>query len=285
MQRAAAVLLCLSSHFSAASDCTAQQPCVDPENHMIDASAGSIGYTAADNSTCSGDDFACWPRAQINLLHTVANVSGCTVVLVGDYHYSDLKVIQPGGGREYAGALQTGRLSKPVYQVSQLPCSTGSKSCCCAVAGQLVVEMLLLKAVCELLLKVLCLLFQFASYRSCCHYIRPAESSALLMLMCQPRLLWCLLVCTQAMASGMTFSTAEHKVLPCEGSFREDLVGLRPGGKCSYVPQPAFGILEVDWDKRVVSLSIRNHTNGDVAVGHDGTQQLILIDLDSCKML
>jgi alkaline phosphatase D len=90
----------------------------------------------------------------------------------------------------------------------------------------------------------------------------------------------------QAMASGMTFSTAEHKALPCEGSFREDLVGLRPGGRCSYVHQPGFGMVEVDWEQRVVSLSIRNHTNGgSVAAGYDGSRQLLRFDLDSCKML
>jgi alkaline phosphatase D len=83
----------------------------------------------------------------------------------------------------------------------------------------------------------------------------------------------------------MTFSTAEHKQLACEGSFREDLVGLRPGGKCSYVHQPAFGMLQVDWDKRIVSLSVRNHTTGGVAVGYDGTQQVVRFDLDSCNML
>ena len=53
----------------------------------------------------------------MNLLHTLANVSGCVVVLTGDYHYSDLKVIQPGSEHAYADALHTGRLSKPVYQV------------------------------------------------------------------------------------------------------------------------------------------------------------------------
>ena len=89
----------------------------------------------------------------------------------------------------------------------------------------------------------------------------------------------------QAMASGMTFSTAEHKVLPCEGSFRKDLVGLRPAGPCSYVPQPAFGMVEVDWQQRVVSLSIRNHTNGAVALGYDGSRQLMRFDLDTCKLL
>lgn len=36
----------------------------------------------------------------------------------------------------------------------------------------------------------------------------------------------------QAMASGMTTSTARYTGQPCEGSYREDLVGLRPLGRC-----------------------------------------------------
>jgi alkaline phosphatase D len=64
----------------------------------------------------------CYPRAQVNLLHTLANASaGCVVVLVGDYHYADLKAIQPGAGRSYAGELQAGRLAKPVYQARAHP--------------------------------------------------------------------------------------------------------------------------------------------------------------------
>jgi len=82
--------------------------------------SGSLGFVGPGNTTCSGDDFLCWPRAQVNLLHTVANVSGCTVLLVGDYHYSDLKVIEPGAGHAYAKTLQTHKLSKPVYQVGTL---------------------------------------------------------------------------------------------------------------------------------------------------------------------
>lgn len=42
------------------------------------------------------------------------------MLLVGDYHYSDLKVIRPGAGHGYAEALQTARLTKPVYQVRPL---------------------------------------------------------------------------------------------------------------------------------------------------------------------
>lgn len=90
-------------------------------------SAGSIGWMEGNNS-CSGDDLACWPRAQVNLLHTIANASGCTVLLVGDYHYSDLKVIRPGGDHQYADALQTGRLSKPIYQVRLAAAATPAAS-------------------------------------------------------------------------------------------------------------------------------------------------------------
>lgn len=79
--------------------------------------AGSIGWKETNGNECTGDDWSCWRRAQANLLHTVANASGCTVVLVGDYHYSDLKVIQPGPDTSYSSSLQTSKLKKPVYQV------------------------------------------------------------------------------------------------------------------------------------------------------------------------
>lgn len=79
---------------------------------------GSVGWQEADGNECSGDDLLCWPRAQVNLLHSVANASGCTVVIVGDFHYSDLKVAQPGSDTLYADKLQTHKLAKPVYQVS-----------------------------------------------------------------------------------------------------------------------------------------------------------------------
>jgi hypothetical protein len=52
------------------------------------------------------------------VLHTIANTTtGCPVVLVGDYHYSDLKVVLPGPQQPYAAELRSARLKKPVYQV------------------------------------------------------------------------------------------------------------------------------------------------------------------------
>lgn len=80
--------------------------------------AGNPVFKDGYGQTCSGDDWDCWPRAQANLLHVVANVSGCVVVVTGDYHYSDLKVIEPGSDSAYADVLQTHGLNKRVYQVS-----------------------------------------------------------------------------------------------------------------------------------------------------------------------
>lgn len=90
----------------------------------------------------------------------------------------------------------------------------------------------------------------------------------------------------QVMSSGLSYSTADgHAANPCQGTYREDLVGLRPLGRCSYVADPAFALLEVDWALRRVTLSIRNHTGGGVATAHDGSVQQLAFDVDTCKLL
>lgn len=86
----------------------------------------------------------------------------------------------------------------------------------------------------------------------------------------------------QLMASGMTDSTAKHVSKPCEGSFREDLVGLRPLGRCSYVTDPAFGMIEMDWDRSIMRLQIRDGRSGEVAIGHDGSRQELAVSLTTC---
>jgi hypothetical protein len=56
----------------------------------------------------------CFMRADINMLHTLANASqGCVVAIVGDYHYSDLKAILPGPDHKYASILGTASLRRP----------------------------------------------------------------------------------------------------------------------------------------------------------------------------
>ena len=84
------------------------------------------------------------------------------------------------------------------------------------------------------------------------------------------------------MASGLSRSTARSEGAPCKGSWLHDIVGLRPLGPCAYVPQPAFGMVEVDWAARRVALSIRDAAGGGVARGKDGTAQHVEFDLDTC---
>eukprot|EP00775_Hariotina_reticulata_P009939 gene9939-10094_t len=139
--------------------------------------AGNPVFKDRFGQTCSGDDWDCWPRAQADLLHELGNVSGCVVIITGDYHYSDLKVIEPGSDSGYADVLQTHGLNKRVYQV---------------------------------------------------------------------------------MASGMSSSTADGKASnPCS-SFREDTLGLRPLGRCSFVSDPGFGMIEVDWEGHQFTINLFN---------------------------
>ncbi|KXZ56257.1 hypothetical protein GPECTOR_1g224 [Gonium pectorale] len=162
----------------------------------------SVGWQDPVQGACGGDDISCWKPAQLNLLHTLANVtSGCVVVLTGDFHFSDIKIVEPGDGRPYTELLQTSKMKRHVYQV---------------------------------------------------------------------------------MASGMTTSTAHHDGSPCAGTYREDLVGLRPLGNCSYMDGPNFGMLEVDWEQRVVHLTIRDASGGGIAVGLDGRAQHVAFALDTC---
>eukprot|EP00232_Nephroselmis_pyriformis_P014858 CAMPEP_0182875012 /NCGR_PEP_ID=MMETSP0034_2-20130328/13283_1 /TAXON_ID=156128 /ORGANISM="Nephroselmis pyriformis, Strain CCMP717" /LENGTH=575 /DNA_ID=CAMNT_0025007745 /DNA_START=19 /DNA_END=1742 /DNA_ORIENTATION=+ len=75
--------------------------------------------TGATGATCfcSGDDMECYRGAQSNLLHTLARAPGCVVVLAGDYHYSDIKVVRGGNDTAYARTYQSQGLQHPLYQV------------------------------------------------------------------------------------------------------------------------------------------------------------------------
>ncbi|KAG2450456.1 hypothetical protein HYH02_004958 [Chlamydomonas schloesseri] len=163
---------------------------------------GSVGYNDPVLGYCSGDDWNCYQPAQLNLLHSLANASsGCVVVLTGDFHYGDIKVVAPGPGTAYADRLKTGKLQKHIYQL---------------------------------------------------------------------------------MSSGMSSSTAVHDGAPCAGSYREDLLGLRPLGRCSLMQQPNFGMVEVDWEKGVVHLTVRAASGGGIATGSDGKMQHVAFSLRTC---
>ncbi|GMH45772.1 hypothetical protein BSKO_13735 [Bryopsis sp. KO-2023] len=160
-----------------------------------------------DEGKCSGDDWECYHPAQLNLIHMLErSVKGCVIVLTGDYHFSDIKVLKPGKGNKYSDRYQTEKLTKPIYQV---------------------------------------------------------------------------------MSSGMTTQTAKYSTEE-EGcsSFREDLAGLRPGGKCSMVLDPSFGMLDIDWESRIAKMQLRDHKNGKkVAKGYDGKLMELAIDIDTCNQV
>jgi len=91
----------------------------------------------------------------------------------------------------------------------------------------------------------------------------------------------------QVMSSGLSESTAPLSNLAedCTG-FMRDEDGLRLGGKCSMYTAPNFGMVEVDWGRRRVELSIRTK-DGSVAEPGDPTAPPLRfeIDLDTCQVV
>lgn len=60
----------------------------------------------------------------------------------------------------------------------------------------------------------------------------------------------------QVMASGLTQSTGHY--YSC-ASFRKDPSKLRDHPECSFVsPGPSFGMIEMDWEQRVMKLQVRD---------------------------
>ncbi len=65
--------------------------CGSYDNHT------SVSATPQDISCrCGGDNMDCYSVAQRELLHIISSAGGCAVVLTGDYHFSDIKAMQPG---------------------------------------------------------------------------------------------------------------------------------------------------------------------------------------------
>jgi len=155
---------------------------------------------------CSSDDIECYKVAQSNLAHILGRVdNGCVVVLTGDYHISDLKVLRSDTDDPYQDHYPTEAFKRPIYQ---------------------------------------------------------------------------------AMSSGLTEVTAEDVYGPnsCR-RWQRDQAGMRPLGECSHVVQPAFGIVEVDWESGLVFLTLRSSKDGSVTTGFDGSQQQIVFDLSTCEMI
>ncbi|KAL3684029.1 hypothetical protein R1sor_002051 [Riccia sorocarpa] len=80
---------------------------------------------------CSGDDWECYKPAQLQLLHLLSAAPGCVVVLTGDYHYSDIRVLRPGQ-QAYSQFYDDLELRYPLFQVmaSGLTTITGQNFSC-----------------------------------------------------------------------------------------------------------------------------------------------------------
>lgn len=99
----------------------------------LNASSSTYGQEVSVNCTCSKDDIDCYPAAQQELFHLISNVSGCAVVLTGDYHFSDIKKLLPGKPRTqnyppYVDVYHSQNNSQPIYQImsSGMSYSTGN---------------------------------------------------------------------------------------------------------------------------------------------------------------
>eukprot|EP01024_Parvocaulis_polyphysoides_P016453 TRINITY_DN17317_c0_g2_i2.p1 TRINITY_DN17317_c0_g2~~TRINITY_DN17317_c0_g2_i2.p1 ORF type:complete len:222 (-),score=14.79 TRINITY_DN17317_c0_g2_i2:282-947(-) len=77
--------------------------------------SGSIVFGAG---TCGGDNWECYRAAQRNLIQTLNNVTdACVLILTGDYHYSDIKMIDNSKEQKYADIYGTTNLKQPIHQL------------------------------------------------------------------------------------------------------------------------------------------------------------------------
>ncbi|CAN0040100.1 unnamed protein product, partial [Ascophyllum nodosum] len=82
---------------------------------------------------CSWDDWDCFRVAQQNLLSQLSKAPGCSVILTGDYHYGDIKALQPGPDTSYADWYASQDYKYPIYQVmsSGMTVSTAEENRMC----------------------------------------------------------------------------------------------------------------------------------------------------------
>jgi hypothetical protein len=82
---------------------------------------------------CGGDNLDCYPVAQQELLYIIAqeNTNGCSIVITGDYHFSDIKALNPGD-QLYSSYYNSKDNVKPIYQImaSGMSTSTGQDFSC-----------------------------------------------------------------------------------------------------------------------------------------------------------
>eukprot|EP01023_Acetabularia_acetabulum_P008625 TRINITY_DN1375_c0_g1_i4.p1 TRINITY_DN1375_c0_g1~~TRINITY_DN1375_c0_g1_i4.p1 ORF type:complete len:583 (-),score=83.82 TRINITY_DN1375_c0_g1_i4:129-1877(-) len=80
--------------------------------HLI--GSGSVVFGAGK---CGGDNWECFKQAQQNFIYTLSNVTtGCVVILAGDYHFADIKMVQ-GGSQVYSDIYKSSNFQRPIYQL------------------------------------------------------------------------------------------------------------------------------------------------------------------------
>lgn len=91
------------------------------------------------------------------------------------------------------------------------------------------------------------------------------------------------------MASGMDPSTARGVDASCDApccSWWRDDAGLRgPEKTCHVFGDPNFGTIDLDFDERVMTLSILSGETGSVAMAADGALMRVHVSMDSCEEL
>ena len=82
---------------------------------------------------CGGDNLDCYRVAQQELLYIISqeNLNGCSIVITGDYHFSDIKALNPGESL-YSSYYNSKDNKKPIYQImaSGMSTSTGQNFTC-----------------------------------------------------------------------------------------------------------------------------------------------------------
>jgi alkaline phosphatase D len=101
-------------------------------HYPLPYSCGKASTSEDVKCRCSGDDWDCYSVAQRELLHLLSQTSGCVIVLTGDFHFSDIKVLNPGSSKKYASVYNSASNPKPIYQVmaSGMSYSTGQNYTC-----------------------------------------------------------------------------------------------------------------------------------------------------------
>eukprot|EP01038_Epipyxis_sp_PR26KG_P008218 gene8218-11124_t len=89
----------------------------DPSYHSSCGSNSQIESLKNITCRCGGDNLDCYRVGQLELLHILANVTGCPIVLTGDFHFADLKILQPGNQTKYGDYYNSKDNSKPIYQI------------------------------------------------------------------------------------------------------------------------------------------------------------------------